>query len=57
MNKPSPNRGNIEFEVFTAVNMKGTVSWMLTPCSLEKAGDFVGTHRLHLQSVSVSEAK
>jgi hypothetical protein len=47
----------VEFEVITAVTMKGTFSWMLTPCSLEKAGDFAGTTRLHLQSVNASQTK
>jgi hypothetical protein len=39
-----------EFEVLTAVLMKSTIFWDITPCSpLKINGRFGGTYRLHLQ--------
>jgi hypothetical protein len=40
----------VGFEVFTAVVMKSTIIWDMTPCSpLSFNRRFGGTHRLHLQ--------
>jgi hypothetical protein len=43
------NIGHVGFEVLTAVVMKSTVFWDITPCSPLKANRrFGGTYRLHL---------
>jgi hypothetical protein len=36
------------YEVLRAVTMKGTVSWILMQCSVEKARRFGGIYYLHL---------
>jgi hypothetical protein len=40
----------IGFEVLTALDMKSSVFWDITPCSLVKVGGrFGGRYRLYLQ--------
>jgi hypothetical protein len=49
---------NVGFEVLTAVVMKSTIFWDITPCSPLKVNRrFGGTHRLHLQSRRISRAR
>jgi hypothetical protein len=48
----------IGLEVLTAVAMKNSVFWDITPCSLSKANKtFREMCRLHLQSQRVSQAE
>jgi hypothetical protein len=46
------------FAVLTAVVMKSTIFWNITPCSpLRVNRRFGGTHRLHLQGRKISQAR
>jgi hypothetical protein len=48
----------IGFEVLTAVIMKSTIFWDITPCSPLKVNRrFGGTYRLHLQGRKISRAR
>jgi hypothetical protein len=50
-------RGIVGFEVLTAVAVKGSVFWGITPCSPLKASRrFGGTSYLHLQCRRISRA-
>jgi hypothetical protein len=41
---------HVELEILTAVVMKSTIFWDITPCSPLKVNQhFGGTYRLHLQ--------
>jgi hypothetical protein len=47
----------VGFEVLTAVVMKSTIFWDITPCSpLKFNRRFGGTYRLHLQGRRISQA-
>jgi hypothetical protein len=47
----------VVFEVLTAVVMKGSIFWDITPCSSLKVNRHFGrTYRLHLQSPRIIEA-
>jgi hypothetical protein len=46
----------VGFEVLTAVVMKSSVFWDITPCSPLKVNrHFGGTYRLHLQNIRISK--
>jgi hypothetical protein len=48
----------VGFEVLTAVVMKSSIFWDITPCSLLKVNrSFGGTYRLHLQGWKISRAR
>jgi hypothetical protein len=48
----------VEFEVITAVVMKSTIFWDITPCSLLKVNRrFGGTYRLYIQGRRISRAR
>jgi hypothetical protein len=50
--------GKVGFEDLTAVVMKGTVFWDITPCSsLKVKRRFGGTYRFHLQVRRESQAR
>jgi hypothetical protein len=45
------------FEVLTAVVMKSTIFWNITPCSPLKVNRrYIGTYRLHLQGRKIIRA-
>jgi hypothetical protein len=51
-------RNYVGFEVLTAVFMKSTIFWDITPCSpLKDNGCFGGKYRLHLQGRKISTAR
>jgi hypothetical protein len=43
MNKNKSHRACMKFDVLTAVNMKITVFWLVTPCCLEKLKGYPST--------------
>jgi hypothetical protein len=48
----------VGFEVLTAVVMKSTIFWDITPCiSMKVNRRFGGTYRLHLQGRRISKAR
>jgi hypothetical protein len=48
----------IEFQVLTAVVMKNTIFWGMTPCSPLSANRRFGrTYRFHLQGQRISQAR
>jgi hypothetical protein len=48
----------VGFEVLTAVVMKSSIFWDITPCSPLKVNrSFGGTYRLHLQGRRISRAR
>jgi hypothetical protein len=47
----------VGFEVLTAMNMKSTVFWDVTPCSSETDRRFGGAYRLHIHSWRVGQAR
>jgi hypothetical protein len=50
IHNPAGNRKSVGFEVLTAVVMKSTIFWDITPCiPLSVRRRFGGTYRLHLQ--------
>jgi hypothetical protein len=51
------NREYVRFEVLTAVVMKSSIFWDITPCSpLKFSRHFGGTYRLHLQGRRICQA-
>jgi hypothetical protein len=49
---------HVGFEVLTAVIMKSTIFWDITPCSsLSVNRRFGGTYRLHLQGQKIRRAR
>jgi hypothetical protein len=48
----------VEFEVLTAIDMKSSIFWDVTPCSpVNDNIRFVGTYRLHLRGERLSLAR
>jgi hypothetical protein len=55
---PEPCILSVGSEVLTAVAMKTTIFWPITPCSpLKVSRRFRGTYRLHLQGQRISRAR
>jgi hypothetical protein len=58
MEKNKNKNNSVEFEFLTAVVMKNSVFWDITPCSpLEVNKRFGRTYRLHLQCRGVSQGR
>jgi hypothetical protein len=52
------NKDSVGFEVLTAVVMKCTIFWDITPCSPSKVNRrFGGTCRFHFQSQRIRKAR